>query len=38
VRGLAHGPRAEQGGGSQFPQPMKRVHGLIIVETRVACN
>jgi hypothetical protein len=28
--GLGHGDYAEHGGGSQFPRPMKRVHGLMI--------
>ena len=30
ARGLGQGDYAEHGGGSQFPRPMKRIHGLII--------
>ena len=32
ARGLGQGDGAEHGGGSQFPRPMKRFHGLIIAK------
>ena len=32
ARGLSHGDYAEHSGGSQFPRPMKRFHGLIIAK------
>jgi hypothetical protein len=32
ARGLRQGSYAEHGGGSQFPRPIKRVHGLIIAK------
>ena len=32
ARGLGRGDYAEHGGGSQFPRPMKRAHGLIIAK------
>jgi hypothetical protein len=33
--GLGQGDNAQHGGGSRLPRPMKRFHGLIIVETPV---